>query len=63
MGDGLITFATVEEAAAGARRIAADYGHHATAARQLAEEHFDAEIVLERFLDEALTSRLSENRP
>jgi hypothetical protein len=34
--------------------IAADYDSHATAARRLAEEQFDSDGVLTRFLDEAL---------
>jgi hypothetical protein len=58
VGDGLIAFRTVREAAAGARRIVGDYGHHAAAARQLAEEHFAAPVVLGRFVDEALSAPL-----
>jgi hypothetical protein len=54
VGEGLLAFRTVEDAVTGARRIAAKYSHHAESARQLAEEHFAAEVVLDRFLDEAL---------
>jgi len=39
-GAGLLTFGTVEEAAAGARAITADYAAHRAAARRLAELHF-----------------------
>lgn len=52
-GEGLVTFRTVEEAAAGAASIAGDYERHAQAARAMAEERFDSDRVLERFLDEA----------
>ena len=53
VGEGLVPFRTVEEAAAGARSIAADYQAHRAAARALAEERFDSEKVLPRFLAEA----------
>jgi hypothetical protein len=53
----LLAFRTIEDAVAGTRRIADNYAHHASAARQLAEEHFAADVVLPRFLDEALNGR------
>jgi hypothetical protein len=52
-GEGLVPFATLDEAAEGARRIASDYETHARAARELAEQYFDSDKVLTRFLDEA----------
>ena len=58
VGCGLIAFRTVEDAVAGARLIAADYAHHAHSARELAEQHFAAEVVLGRFIDEALNARI-----
>jgi hypothetical protein len=58
VGDGLITFRTMQDAVTGVHRIATDYSHHAAAARQLAEEHFAAEIVLRRFIDESLSARI-----
>jgi hypothetical protein len=54
VGAGLVPFRTLDEAVAGAGSIAADYERHATAARALAEERFDADKVLPRFLEEAL---------
>lgn len=51
-GEGIVTFRTVDEAAAGAAAIVRDYGRHAEAARALAEQHFDSELVLGRFLEE-----------
>jgi hypothetical protein len=54
VGEGLVTFRTLDEAVAGAERILADPTAHRRAARSLAEEHLDAERVLGRFLSEAL---------
>jgi hypothetical protein len=53
VGEGLVPFSTIAEAAAGAERIAADYDAHRAAARALAEERFDSAKVLPRFLAEA----------
>jgi hypothetical protein len=50
-GEGLITFTDLEEAAAGVEAIAADWPRHARAARDLAEEHLDSDLVLGRLLD------------
>jgi hypothetical protein len=49
-GEGLIAFSDLEEAAAGVEEIAADHPRHAAAARELAEQHFDARRVLGRLL-------------
>ena len=51
VGAGLLTFTTLEEAAAGVEEICADYDHHARAARDLAEAYFDSRLVLSRLLD------------
>jgi hypothetical protein len=51
-GEGLVAFSTLEEALDGAARIGRDYGGHCRAARALAEEYFDADRVLGRFVDE-----------
>jgi hypothetical protein len=53
VGEGLLAFRTLDEAAAGAERIAAGYVGHRAAARALAEERFDSDKVLPRFLAEA----------
>jgi hypothetical protein len=50
-GSGLLTFATIEEAAAGVEAITADYPSHARAARAFAEEYFDANRVLGRLVE------------
>ena len=54
VGEGLLTFTTVEEAVAAINEIEANYARHATAARALAVEYFDAPRVLTRLIDEAL---------
>jgi len=52
-GEGLIVFNTVEEAAAGAARIARDYQAHSEAARWLAEQYFDSDAELSRVMEGA----------
>jgi hypothetical protein len=44
--EGLVTFRTVEQAATGARAIAAEPERHAAAARSLAERQLDSDVVL-----------------
>lgn len=51
VGEGLLAFSTLEEAAAGVEAIERDYERHSRAARALAEEHFDARKVLARLLE------------
>jgi hypothetical protein len=54
VGEGLVPFQTVEEAAAGAARIGGDYASHSATARAIAEEYFDSDKVLGSFLDQSL---------
>ena len=49
-GDGLLTFTTLEEAAAGVEAINRDYERHCRAARKIAETYFDSDQVLPRLL-------------
>ncbi|MGH7564069.1 MAG: glycosyltransferase [Gemmatimonadota bacterium] len=51
-GEGVVGFRTFDEAVAGARSIASDYEFHCRAARRIAEECFDSDKVLRRFLEE-----------
>jgi len=53
VGDGLLSFTTLDEALTGVAAMADNYAHHATAARQVAEEHFASERVLAAFCDRA----------
>ena len=52
VGEGLVAFRTMEEAVAGAERIARDYAEHGRAARAIAEAYFDSDRVLGRLLEE-----------
>lgn len=54
-GEGLLSFSTVDEAAAAIETIEADYTRHTKAARALAERYFDSGRVLNELL-EAITS-------
>jgi hypothetical protein len=49
-GEGLLTFSTLDEAAAGAEAINRDYARHCKAAREIAVEYFDSDKVLTRLL-------------
>jgi hypothetical protein len=49
-GVGLLTFHDLDEAVAGAKAIASDYGAHCKAARRIAEEYFDSDKVLRRLI-------------
>jgi hypothetical protein len=46
----LIEFRSLDEARAGAQDIIGEYPAHCRAARRLAEEYFDSDIVLTRLL-------------
>jgi hypothetical protein len=52
--DGLLRFRTPDEAVARLQEADSDYEHHSRAARQLAEDHFDAEKVAADVLEQAL---------
>lgn len=49
-GEGLLTFSTLQEAAAGVEAINSDYQRHARAAREIAVEYFDSDKVLSKLL-------------
>jgi hypothetical protein len=49
-GEGLVSFDTIESAAAGIRQIEGDPTTHGRAARRIAEEYFDSDIVLTKLL-------------
>jgi len=50
LGEGLLTFSSLEEAMSGAERVAAEYGLHSAAARLFATRHLDSDIVLGQLL-------------
>lgn len=51
VGEGLLTFSTLDEAAGGVEAIRSDWPRHSRAARELAEERFDSDVVLGRLLE------------
>lgn len=50
VGDGLLSFSTLDEAVEGVEEIERDYPRHARAARALAEAYFDSDRVLSSLL-------------
>ena len=52
--EGLFRFRTVEEAARALSAVESDYERHCRLARELAQEHFDAQKVVGRVLERAL---------
>jgi len=52
--EGLFRFRNVEEAGRALSAVASDYERHCRLARELAEEHFDAQKVVGRLLERAL---------
>ena len=53
IGEGLIAFTTLDEAVSAIESIEADYRRHCEAARAIAEEQFNSEMVLGRLLKDA----------
>jgi hypothetical protein len=56
VGEGLLPFTTLEEAADAVHAVDGDYRRHARAARAIAAECFDSGKVLSRLIEEALES-------
>jgi hypothetical protein len=54
IGEGLLTFRTLDEAVQAVERVRSDWAAHAAAARALAEEYFDSDWVLRAMLEDAL---------
>ena len=50
-GEGLLSFATADEAVDAVETVAAHYDRHRRAARDLAQEHLDSDRILARLLD------------
>jgi hypothetical protein len=57
VGEGIVTFSSPDEAAAGVREVVGNWAKHARAARAIAEAYFDAGKVVGRLLDTALDPR------
>jgi hypothetical protein len=56
VGEGILLFRRLEEAVAAIREIEANYERHAKTARAIAGEYFDSDKVLNRLIEEALSS-------
>lgn len=54
VGEGIMPFRTIEQAAAAILEVEAQYERHAAAARDIAHEYFDARAVLEPLLERAM---------
>src|SRR5262249_25380901 len=57
VGEGLFAFETPDQALAGIEAINRDYARHSRAARSIAREHFDSEVVLKKMLEEISTQK------
>jgi hypothetical protein len=55
-GEGLFAFETMDDILAAIEELRANYGRHATAARAIAEEFFDSNLVLSVLLDRVFSS-------
>jgi hypothetical protein len=51
-GEGLLAFTTVEDAEAAVAKVNAEYDRHCRAAREIAPEYFNYDVVLSRFLND-----------
>ncbi len=54
-GNGIVTFSNLKEAVCGIEEINKNYEHHRRAARELAEQHFDATYVLTNLINTAMS--------
>jgi hypothetical protein len=56
VGEGILAFRTVEEAAAAIKEVTANYARHAAAARDIAVTYFDSAKVLTSLIERAMNS-------
>ena len=61
VGEGILVFQTVEEAAAAIHQVQFDYQRHSKAARRIAEEYFDSDQVLTSLVEQAYNSDVSND--
>lgn len=55
VGEGILPFRTIEEAADAIREVEANYTRHAKAAREIAKSYFDSDKVLTKLINDALS--------
>ena len=53
IGEGVLLFSDEADVLEGVRQLDADYLRHARAARRIAEEHFEARVIVGRMIEEA----------
>lgn len=56
VGEGILPFKTIEEAADAIQEVEANYARHAKTAREIAQAYFDSERVLTHMIDTAVSS-------
>lgn len=54
VGEGILSFRDLDEAVDSVQKVTKDYSRHAHAAREIAEQYFDAEKVLGRLVEHAM---------
>ena len=59
IGEGILTFRTVEEAVVSIQEVQQNYRKHAKAAREVAEAYFDSDKVLTQLIDDAMSNDAS----
>jgi GT2 family glycosyltransferase len=62
VGEGLLAYSTLDEAAAAVEEVRAHYDRHASAAYEIAREHFAARRVLGRMLDDIGLPRVARTQ-
>ena len=56
VGEGILSFSTIEEAAAAIKEVEGNYARHQEAALSIAREYFDSDKVLTRLIDGAMSN-------
>ncbi|MGH7801474.1 MAG: glycosyltransferase [Thermodesulfobacteriota bacterium] len=54
VGEGILTFNTIDDAICAIREVESNYSIHSEAARSIAEDYFDSDKVLNKFLEQAM---------
>jgi hypothetical protein len=56
VGEGILSFNTIEEAADAINEVEANYDRHTEAAREICEKHFNSDKVLTQLIEEAMNN-------
>jgi branched-subunit amino acid aminotransferase/4-amino-4-deoxychorismate lyase len=56
VGEGILLFNTIEEAADAILEVEANYHRHTEAAREIGKEHFDSKKVLTQLIEQAMSN-------